>query len=497
MPRGHRVRPGRRRSRSGSGYALVLLIAVLALVAMLAAVLVPDLVRQAMRDRWANETERLRRLSEGLLSSIEQTQTIPGAANWVGAIALESGLNTNEVSHVYAEFPSDTNTARAYLIHPSFTPGTGAGRLPYTQASVGLTWGSTNAPGTNSRVMIVSSIRRELGLPVSSGIPSAAAFEAIWDWQYDPVTKSPPASWPAAWNGKGDGLKVARISLANAFHTLTLNHLYYTLNGSSPAENISSQVQRQFLRGSLMQLFKANGSPYANIVINKDAIYDLPATLAGPVLHYYMNETSGTTATNSGSAGATANGTYTSGPTLAQAGPRPPTFPDYPAGNNAVSFDGNNDYVESAYHMPTTLPQFTLAAWVFPTANLGANTGIIGERDIVFIKSQGANTLRLDTGNGSGTFLDVTWSYANNEWHHIAATGDGTAIRVYLDGVEAGNVSDMTSNYGEGSSTTPFRIGGQINVDSKFSKMWIDQVVFYTRALGASEVSQLYSGALP
>jgi type II secretory pathway pseudopilin PulG len=490
MFRGARV-PFRR--RRDSGYALVIVVALLAIVAILAGILVPDLVRRHLRRTARAEEERLRVIGNGLLRSIEQTHVIPGITNWIGAVTNQTGLNRTEVAQVFPEFPADTNTSRIYLVHPYFTPGTGAARLPYAQTSGGIAAGSTNAPDDNTRVMIVSNARRELSLPLGSGTPAAAAFEAIWDWNYDPATKAPPSGWPSAWNQKGDGLHVQRLNLANEFHVLSLKGLLYSLNGSTPLDQVGSLVERQFLRGSLIEIYRLNGPRYASYVVNKNAAFEFSS---GPLLYYQLEETGGVVATNLGSLGSAANGVYTNGPTLGQAGPRPPSFPGYPAGNNAVNFDGVDDYMNTSQLLPSTLPGFTLAGWIKPTANMAGNTGIFGARDVINLESKNSNFLRLNT---ESAFLDVSWPYPNNEWHHVAATGNGSSIQIYLDGAWVGSKSQVTSNYGNASSTNTFRAGGlssKLN-GNDYSKMVIDEVVFYDLALSDAEVLSLYQGSVP
>ena len=44
-----------------------------------------------------------------------------------------------------------------------------------------------------------------------------------------------------------------------------------------------------------------------------------------------------------------------------------------------------------------------------------------------------------------------------NEWHHLAAVGDGASIRVFADGVLIGTGGGATANYGN--SSFNFNIG--------------------------------------
>ena len=72
-----------------------------------------------------------------------------------------------------------------------------------------------------------------------------------------------------------------------------------------------------------------------------------------------------------------------------------------------------------------------------------------------------------------------------NTWSHLAATYDGTTIRLYVNGVEAGTAA------GAGAlpeSANPLRIGGNA-VWGEYFKGRIDEVRIYNRALSAAEIT--------
>ena len=49
-----------------------------------------------------------------------------------------------------------------------------------------------------------------------------------------------------------------------------------------------------------------------------------------------------------------------------------------------------------------------------------------------------------------------------------------------FDGVETASTADPTTNYGNPSSSEPFRIGGKVNLDNKYSEMLMEQVHLLT-----------------
>ena len=80
--------------------------------------------------------------------------------------------------------------------------------------------------------------------------------------------------------------------------------------------------------------------------------------------------------------------------------------------------------------------------------------------------------------------MDGTAALALNVWTHLAATYDGSAVRLYVDGAQVGQLlytgSIQTSN-------AVLRIGGN-SVRAEWFQGLIDEVRVYNRALSAAEV---------
>jgi hypothetical protein len=163
---------------------------------------------------------------------------------------------------------------------------------------------------------------------------------------------------------------------------------------------------------------------------------------------------------------------------------------------NALSFDGVNDWVTVADANALDLTTgMTLEAWVFPTAN-GAGAWrnvIIKERPNGEVYNLYANT----TGNvpqvyvvraaQTGAPLAATGSamVPVNTWTHLAATYDGTTLRLYVNGTQVGTQAVSGALV---VSTGVLRIGGN-NLWGEFFQGRIDEVRIYNRALTAGEIA--------
>jgi hypothetical protein len=158
---------------------------------------------------------------------------------------------------------------------------------------------------------------------------------------------------------------------------------------------------------------------------------------------------------------------------------------------SAVSFDGVNDWVtvNDANDLDLTAGM-TLEAWVRPTALSGWNT--------IIMKEDGVDTLAYGLyANDSAPYPAVTVRIgvldrsalgtaplATGQWTHLAATYDGTTLRLYVNGVQVGSKA-QTGNMVV--STRALRIGGN-GVWGEYFNGLIDDVRIYNRALSAAEI---------
>ena len=246
--------------RQLASFSLIEMIGVLAIIAIVASIITPNLTRRISRANGDKEDDTLATLGDGLVRYAKVYQIIPGPNTWTTNVATMTGLPVKQVTY----FNSDTNNARVYLVHPAFMPTNAATTDPlWTQTSSGAT------SVTNARILIISSQKSNLALPVSSGkASSAAAFDAIWDWNFDPATKAPPAGWPVAWNGNGEYLHLQRINLAAQFFRVTFSNSQFPSaypsvqfgSSSNVTLNSTSAIDAYYIQSTYLRLFKDSGS---------------------------------------------------------------------------------------------------------------------------------------------------------------------------------------------------------------------------------------------
>ncbi|MCX8157925.1 MAG: lamin tail domain-containing protein, partial [Verrucomicrobiae bacterium] len=212
---------------------------------------------------------------------------------------------------------------------------------------------------------------------------------------------------------------------------------------------------------------------------------------AAPRMYYRFNEVSGTTAVNA--ATNLYHATY-NGVTLGAAGVRPPGQAGFEANNTCATFNGSSSYATAGSAMIVGAPAFTMMAWIRPTATPRARDGLFGQNDSLEFGWLNSGTPQIHLWTPSGSF---SWNYPYpiNEWHHVAAVGDSSGIRLYVDGVQ---VASGTGSASYGTSASPFNIGGGgiLDASGNFFTGDMDEVAVWLRALSAAEITQIYQAAL-
>jgi len=158
----------------------------------------------------------------------------------------------------------------------------------------------------------------------------------------------------------------------------------------------------------------------------------------------------------------------------------------------ALSFDGYADSVNiadgPALHLTTGM---TLEAWVNPSVALGGGVW----RTAIFKEQTSGTSYSLYAGNGTGRPTGQAYTSAEynaagtaniplNTWTHLAATYDGTTLKLYVNGTL------VTSTSVSGNITVTngmLRIGGN-SIWNEWFRGLIDEVRIYNRALSVTEI---------
>jgi hypothetical protein len=220
-------------------------------------------------------------------------------------------------------------------------------------------------------------------------------------------------------------------------------------------------------------------------------------TTTGLRAYWRLAETTGTTANDE-----TTNnldGTYENTPTLGTAG--------LLAGDSNRAVDlvrSSSERVTVADNTLLDPTNLTLEAWVRPDSSLSS-----GQVRTIFAKTNSngndfsysldyrrsgftTNQLVFSVTTSSNTDYTVTQTLNSGTKYHIAATYNGSTMRIYVNGVQVGSGQSKTGNLRN--SAQPLRIGSFWNQD-----YWdgaIDEAAVYSTALSAAQIQSHYTNGI-
>ncbi len=224
------------------------------------------------------------------------------------------------------------------------------------------------------------------------------------------------------------------------------------------------------------QHFAGGASAYLNAVL-ADA----------PVAYFRLNEASGSTvvADSSGS-GVSASVQNATGVQRAEAG----ALADLDLSTRLLGSPAG--YVKVADNPVIRVNDtLTLEAWIKRSDLTARDMSLFNDFGSGFwLRVNTANKLELRK-NGVGSIVQSTTTIADTHWHHVAATKQGSTVKLFIDGAD---VTGTVTNQTLVSSTSGFHIGATDGVTLPFYG-WIDEAALYPTALSQTRVQAHYSAA--
>jgi fibronectin type 3 domain-containing protein len=413
-------------------------------------------------NRALNATEVQADMNTSISSPDTVAPSAPGtltATGGLGQVALGWGAATDNVA-----------VAR-YNVHRSTTSGFTPTTANRVAQPTGTTYTDTGlTPGTYYYKVTAQDVAGNVG-PAGNEASAAAAADTT------PPTVS--ITTPAAGATVGATVTVS----ANASDNGSVAGVQFKVDGANVgAEDTTSPYSIGWDSFSV-----ANGTHSLTAVARDGAgnattstavsvnVQNTAAT--GLVGAWALDESSGTTAADQsgkGNAGTVANGTWvTSG-----------KF------NNALSFNGSNTMVSVADSATLDLTTgMSVEAWVRPSIAGGWRTAVVKEQPGNLVYGMYAST---DTGRpsaevfvgGATRSIQGPSALPTLVWSHLAATYDGTTLRLYLNGAQ---VAQLAASGSIATSSSPVRMGAN-SIWGENLNGQIDEVRIYNRALSAAEI---------
>ncbi|MGE0639966.1 MAG: LamG domain-containing protein [Thermoanaerobaculia bacterium] len=238
----------------------------------------------------------------------------------------------------------------------------------------------------------------------------------------------------------------------------------------------------------------------AALVVLASAVRPSPAMGSGPLSHWSFDETSGSIAFDTGSAGH--DGILAGGAVFA---------PGAGISGGAIFFDqAASSYVTMGDVLgPTEISGgvFSISAWIRTSRPGSDNQVYVGKHKAGFLNGY---QLSANFNAGTGGTAGHAWFYVSNPpgnlpistsvvnddvWHHVVGVYDpagSNLVTIYVDGAPA-EASVAPSTHVD--NTVPFMVGGHCDSDGDpvgIFHGWIDEVSVWAGALTAGEVDALF-----
>jgi len=146
----------------------------------------------------------------------------------------------------------------------------------------------------------------------------------------------------------------------------------------------------------------------------------------------------------------------------------------------------------------SSLNAITIEAWINLENTSGTNV-IVMKGDVTFepffLRTQGTELFGfVRTGvaeNFTHFVLILGGSLTAGTWHHVSMTYDSSAIRIYVDGTEVGNIAQSGPIFDDGENLFFGWAGTQFQNSFGYTGD-IDEIAIHDRALTAEEINQHY-----
>ncbi len=167
---------------------------------------------------------------------------------------------------------------------------------------------------------------------------------------------------------------------------------------------------------------------------------------------------------------------------------------------NAVKLSGNGEYVNLPNGIVSGLHDFTISAWVNPSANSAWSRVFdfgTGTSNFMFLTlSAGGGPLRFAdaTPSGGGDSITGPGTLPLNTWSHVAVTLSGHTGTLYVNGQPVATNTNMTLTPADLGATNQNWIGRSQFIADPYLAATVDDFQIYDHALSAAEIAALASG---
>lgn len=116
-------------------------------------------------------------------------------------------------------------------------------------------------------------------------------------------------------------------------------------------------------------------------------------------------------------------------------------------------FNGTDGYVEFTPNFSLSNKAWTIESWIYPKTLNNSSYQTISSCGTNWGLSLNSVSIKFFTGS-TPTILSGNYSITNNSWHHVAASHDGSTLRLFVDGYQVASGSFSIQSYSETDKAT-------------------------------------------
>ena len=171
--------------------------------------------------------------------------------------------------------------------------------------------------------------------------------------------------------------------------------------------------------------------------------------------------------------------------------------------NYSLNFDGtNSNYITCGNNSSLSGPytDYTISSWIkTPSSWENDYNAIFSKKYSFYFGLNTSHLLLLNPGTGAnwGTERISNYTFELDKWYHVAATADGTNVKLYINGELDYTIVDTNTAQNSNTSHTPY-LGAYDNAgDYDTWKGDLNDIIFFDYALSESQISSLYNSGSP
>jgi hypothetical protein len=155
-------------------------------------------------------------------------------------------------------------------------------------------------------------------------------------------------------------------------------------------------------------------------------------------------------------------------------------------GGSSIYLDGVGDYCALRSNQDLILGSgdFTIECWLYPESQPGAYNAIVGGnatgQPLLSLRGSGTSSSIGFNAYGSADVFNISYTFTQNTWVHIAVSRSGTNLRLFINGTQTGSTVTNSTNFSGAITTVGVADNGNYLLKGYIDDLRITRFARYT-----------------